>query len=227
MNVDDPVIKRRVRTRIARRRGALSGLILMLLGMWGALIPFIGPSFNFAYTPDTSSWIWTSSRGWLEVLPGVAATLGGLLVLVSSSRVMAVLGALLGAAAGAWFVVGQSLVPVLHTGDVGSPASDRAGVRVLETLAFFDGLGVLIVFFAAAAFGRLSVSSQADIRFAQRSVESEESEARALLQKTQSRENEPKVVTPASHGAHEDPASFRDEYEDSSQVAEGRSSQDA
>src|SRR5262249_27517549 len=55
--------------RVRRSRGALSGLLLMLLGIWGALIPFIGPYFNYAYTPDRA-WQATSGRMWLEVLPG-------------------------------------------------------------------------------------------------------------------------------------------------------------
>ena len=38
--------------RVPRSRGALSGVLLLLLGAWGALIPFIGPYFNYAYTPD-------------------------------------------------------------------------------------------------------------------------------------------------------------------------------
>ena len=34
-----------------RSRGAVSGLLLIILGVWGALIPFVGPYFHFAYTP--------------------------------------------------------------------------------------------------------------------------------------------------------------------------------
>ena len=64
-----------------RTRGAVTGLLLILLGAWGALIPFIGPIFNWAYTADPA-WTWTAAKGWLEVLPGVAAAVGGLLLLV-------------------------------------------------------------------------------------------------------------------------------------------------
>ena len=60
---------------IPRSRGAASGFLLILLGLWGALIPFVGPYFNFAYDPDTP-WTWTPGRGWLEVLPGVLTVLG-------------------------------------------------------------------------------------------------------------------------------------------------------
>ena len=40
--------------RVRRSRGALSGLLLVLLGIWGALIPFVGPYFHYAYTPRPS-----------------------------------------------------------------------------------------------------------------------------------------------------------------------------
>ena len=31
--------------RMRRSRGVVSGFVLMLLGLWGGLIPFIGPYF--------------------------------------------------------------------------------------------------------------------------------------------------------------------------------------
>ena len=57
------------RLQMPRSRGAASGFLLVLLGIWGALIPFVGPYFDFAFTPDRE-WTWTTARGWLEVLPG-------------------------------------------------------------------------------------------------------------------------------------------------------------
>jgi len=41
--------------------GRLSGVLLLILGAWGALIPFVGPHFNFAYTPD-QDWAWSTAR---------------------------------------------------------------------------------------------------------------------------------------------------------------------
>ncbi len=84
-----------------RSRGAVSGLLLVILGAWGALIPFVGPHFNFAYTPDRD-WAWSSARGWLEVAPGAATALGGLLLIVAGNRVAAMLGGWLAVLAGAW-----------------------------------------------------------------------------------------------------------------------------
>ncbi len=48
------------RMTIARSRGAASGFLLILLGIWGALIPFVGPYFDFAYSPD-QPWVWTDA----------------------------------------------------------------------------------------------------------------------------------------------------------------------
>jgi hypothetical protein len=150
------------RLAISRSRGALSGFLLILLGLWGALIPFVGPYFDFAYTPD-SPWTWTLGRGWLEVLPGAVAVIGGLLLLVSRNRATAMLGGWLAVAAGAWFVVGRALAAPLALGNVGSPVAVTDAKRVVLELAYFSGLGALVVFLAGLAVGRLSVRSVRDV----------------------------------------------------------------
>jgi hypothetical protein len=148
-----------------RSRGATSGFLLILLGAWGALVPFVGPYFNFAFTPD-QEWIWTNARGWLEVLPGAATALGGLLLLASANRVTAMLGGWLTVLAGAWFVVGRALAGPLGIGDAGAPVADTETKRVWLELTYFYGLGALLVFFGAIALGRLSVRSARDIAYA-------------------------------------------------------------
>ena len=147
--------------QMRRSRGAVSGFLLILLGLWGALIPFIGPYFHYAYTPDTA-WHYTTARLWLEILPGAAVFLGGFLLLIARTRHTALFGALLAAAAGAWFALGTTLSPLWnnHVPMGGSPASPHVYTRIMEELGFFYALGVVIVFIAAAAFGRiLSVPS--------------------------------------------------------------------
>lgn len=160
----------RIRTRggrlgMPRSRGAMSGFLLIVLGAWGALIPFVGTYLDFAFTPE-QAWTWTDARGWLEVLPGAVAVIGGLLLLVSANRATAMLGGWLAVAAGAWFVVGRALSGPLGIGDVGAPvAGTDAKVAALE-LAYFYGLGALIVFLGAVAVGRISVRSVRDVEFA-------------------------------------------------------------
>jgi hypothetical protein len=155
------VIKMAVSLRVQRSRGALSGVLLVLLGIWGAMIPFVGPYFHYAYTPD-SSWAYTAERMWLEILPGIAAILGGLVVLGSGHRAIAILGAWLAAVGGAWYAVGN-LVAVLWTTSaaVGTPVGGKHMV-LLEQVGFFTGLGVVIVFVAALALGRFTIVSARD-----------------------------------------------------------------
>lgn len=144
--------------RVPRSRGALSGTVLVLLGAWGALIPFIGPYFDYAYTPD-SPWVYTSARLWLEVVPGAATVVGGLILLGSANRALAAFGAWLAALAGAWFIIGPTLARLWASSgfpQIGSPVGDPLQ-RAIEQLGFFTGLGVVIVFFAALALGRLAV----------------------------------------------------------------------
>jgi len=147
--------------QMRRSRGAASGFLLVLLGAWGALIPFIGPYFHYAYTPD-ANWTYTTARLWLEILPGAAVFLGGILLMIATGRHIALFGATLAAAAGAWFTLGTTLSPLWnnHVTLGGSPASSTQFMRIMEQLGFFTALGVVVVFVAAAAFGRiLSVAS--------------------------------------------------------------------
>jgi len=143
--------------QMRRSRGAFSGFLLILLGLWGALIPLVGPYFHFAYTPDTA-WTYNTGRLWLEILPGAAVFLGGFLLIIATGRHIALFGAMLAAAAGAWFTLGPVLSPLWnnHVPMGGSPASSTVYMRIMEQLGFFSALGVVIVFIAAAALGRVA-----------------------------------------------------------------------
>jgi len=153
---------RTTRIRMPRSRGAVSGLLLVILGAWGALIPFVGPRFNFAYTPD-KEWVWTTARGWLEVLPGAAAVVGGLLLLVSANRASAVIGGWLAILAGAWFVIGGEVAPLLGIGPVGDPVAATDRKRALLEVSYFSGLGALIVLVGGIALARVSARLARDI----------------------------------------------------------------
>jgi hypothetical protein len=136
-------------------------LLLVLLGIWGALIPFVGPYFHYAYSPDRT-WDATAGRMWLEVLPGVVTLLGGVVVVISRLRLLAVLGAWLAAVGGAWFAVGGLVAkrwPSL--GAAGGPIGGTTRT-LLEQVGFFTGLGVVIVFLAALALGRFTVVAASD-----------------------------------------------------------------
>jgi hypothetical protein len=137
------------------------GLLLMLLGAWGALIPFVGPYFGYAFTPD-KTWTYTSGRLWLSVAPGAAAFVGGLLMLLTPR-----IGASLAALGGIWFVIGRPVIADAvksSTITAGSPVSTSGAtygpstMHFLENLGFFYGLGVVIVFVAALALGRAAAA---------------------------------------------------------------------
>ena len=145
-----------------RTRGAATGLLLILLGAWGALIPFIGPNINWAYTVDPA-WTWTAAKGWLEVFPGVAAAVGGLLLLVSGNRATAMFGGWLAVLAGAWFVVGRAFASTLAIGDVGQPVASTDLRRALLEVTYFTGLGALIVFLGGAVLARVAVRHARDV----------------------------------------------------------------
>jgi hypothetical protein len=144
--------------QMRRSRGAASGFLLVLLGIWGAIIPFIGPYFHYAFTPDTD-WTYTTARLWLEILPGAAVFLGGVLLMIATGRHIALFGATLAAAAGAWFALGTMLSPLWSTGAVtlgGTPVASTTLMRIMEQVGFFTGLGAVVILFAAMAIGRIS-----------------------------------------------------------------------
>lgn len=153
--------------RVPRTRGAASGILLVLLGAWGALVPFVGPHFNFAYTPN-STWTVTEGRLWLEVLPGAVVFLGGLILVAATSRAIGLWAGWLTAVAGAWFVVGPVVSKLWANGQTqaGAPVGGSTLRAVVEELAFFSGLGVVILFLAATALGRFSVIGVRDAEVA-------------------------------------------------------------
>ena len=142
-----------------KSRSIVLGVLLILLGAWGGLAPFVGPYFHFAYTPDTP-WHYTHARLWLEVLPAGAAVVGGILVLASPGRLLAVAGAILAVLAGGWFVVGTVVNEIWpHLGTPGVPAATTPTRIALEQLGLFTGLGLVIVLCAAVALGRAAATA--------------------------------------------------------------------
>src|SRR5262249_43191897 len=137
--------------RIARSTGAVSGALIALLGIWGALVPFVGPYFDYSFGINTS-WHYGADRLWLNVLPGVIAVLGGVLLLLARTRAAGVLAGWLAIVAGAWFAIGPavSLSWERGLGPIGAPLGDRTR-QMLELIGYFYGVGALGAVFAAFA----------------------------------------------------------------------------
>jgi hypothetical protein len=140
--------------RISRSTGALSGVLIVLLGIWGGIVPFVGPYFNYAFGSD-ATWHYTTDRFWLSILPAVVVIAGGLILIRSGHRVGGALGAWLAIAGGGWFVVGPAVSRVWeHSGvPIGHPLYGAVR-QMLELVGYFYGLGALIIGLAAFALGR-------------------------------------------------------------------------
>ena len=132
-----------------------AGLLILILGVWGGLAPFVGPYFHFALGPN-HSWTWTSGRFWLSVLPGVVAVIGGLLLLGAGPRPSGKLGALLALAAGIWFAIGPEVSLLWNASGAQGAAHGSKGVRVLEMLTYHTLLGAVMTALAGYALPGLA-----------------------------------------------------------------------
>jgi len=147
-------IRRTETRRLPRTTGALSGFLVILLGIWGALIPFVGPYFHYAFG-SYQTWHYTSERLWLCIVPGAVAAIGGLLLLRSSHRSSGLFGGWMALAAGAWFAIGPTVSLLWHHAGnpIGAPMGGHTR-QAIELLGYFQGLGVLIAALSAFAMGR-------------------------------------------------------------------------
>jgi hypothetical protein len=157
--------------RIPRTKGAISGFLIVLLGLWGGLIPFIGPYFDYAMHSD-QTWNWFSDRFWLEVLPAIVVVVGGLILMGGMRRASTMLGATIALAGGLWFIVGPNVSMLWNHGaiTVGPPIGSHNVTRMLEWIGFFYGVGALITLFSSYAMGFMAALPIVDERVVGRTV---------------------------------------------------------
>jgi hypothetical protein len=158
--------------QIPRSRGGLCGLLLILLGAWGAIVPFVGPYFSFAFTPD-QTWQYNSGRLYLSILPGAVAFIAGVAILVTRVRWVGIVAGVLAALAGGWFIFGAGVVDIVlgkTSISPGNPVASTGPVihsaqtwQFMEEIGFFTGVGALIILLGAIAIGRLSMLSAGDV----------------------------------------------------------------
>jgi hypothetical protein len=140
--------------RLPRTTGAVSGLLILVLGVWGGLIPFIGPYFHYAFG-GSQTWHYTTQRLWLDIVPGAVAVIGGFMLLTASTRTGGITAAWVAIAAGAWFIIGPVVALLWHHTlyAIGAPIGG-ATRQMIEWIGYFFGLGTVIVGLAAFAMGR-------------------------------------------------------------------------
>lgn len=171
---------------------AAVGTMLMLLGAWGALVPFVGPLFGYG-PPGVGAWHWSTTHLILSVAPGAALFVAGLMLLGTSPlrRGGAVRGLAgwLAVAAGAWFVLGTSVYPMFFTPTVSSamPFTGATGGAVgsssqvgafLNWLGWYAGVGVVGAVLGGVALTLSSHRAAVRLGWMSRPVEDEEIDLR-------------------------------------------------
>ncbi len=141
------------------RRVKIAAVIVGVVGIWGAVIPFVGPSFGYGMG-NSQAWEWSESRLTLHLAPGVVAVMGAGL-LMGARRSGQLFGALLGVAGGAWFVIAPSLHPLWAGGMSGMSMDGSALSGALSALGYHYGTGAIIAIAAAYAVGALNPSKSA------------------------------------------------------------------
>jgi len=109
---------REVKWRSRSVRLFVAGLLALLAGGWGAIVPFVGPTFGFS-ADGSSSWYWNLSHALLALIPGAVGCAVGLSLMgysMSRRRTLFGLGliGLLAVASGAWLAIGPLAWPVLY-----------------------------------------------------------------------------------------------------------------
>lgn len=153
---------------IPSRRGTGAGALLVLLGIWGGIIPFIGPLFDYRMD-SLGAWEMSWDRLLLNILPGIAVLLGGIMLIIAADRISASAATWLALAGGAWFLIGPS-ASLLWGSSVDASVGTGSNVeRFLVQLGYFYGLGAVIVALAAGSWARVMVRTARDSRLLERS----------------------------------------------------------
>jgi hypothetical protein len=123
------------------------GLVTMLLGAWGAVVAYGGPTYGYG-PRGAHSWSWTTPHLVLNLIPGAVAFAAGLLTMLDRSITGAVsrFCGLLAFGAGAWFVLARTVYPIFY----GTAAPDYGATghghlaSFVTTLGYGLGVGVAL-----------------------------------------------------------------------------------
>lgn len=150
---------RRDRLRHARRSSApsieMAGVLIVLLGAWGGIAPFVGPTFGMD-GEGSVAWQWNLTHALVNLAPGAAAVFAGLLVMGAGRALSGAgrlaLGGLLAALCGAWLVVAPVAWPALeHMTALGAAPPVR---ELAYWVGYALGPGGLLLALGAFVLGR-------------------------------------------------------------------------
>lgn len=135
------------------------GLLIVLLGAWGGIVPYVGPRFNYPFPAgsDTPAWHWSHLAWQLSLAPGIAAIVGGMILLglLGATRAAPATGALVGLLAGTWFVVGDQFSRLWTSPPPQGTGSDW--MVIATNIGYYEGAGLAIVALATLALGLLAL----------------------------------------------------------------------
>lgn len=136
----------------------LMGGIIAMVGLWAALVPFVGPTFGYPMPPgaDVPAWEWTASHFQRHVLPGVAAIIAGAL-LWHHRRSIALGAAGLALAAGVWMIISPFVPRAWLDGGMGGMGGGEpsTALQIITPLGYHHLPGIITAGLAAFALGLL------------------------------------------------------------------------
>jgi hypothetical protein len=131
----------------------LTGVLLVVLGAWAAIVPYIGPLFGYRMD-GTSAWTWTAGHWELNLVAGAVVLLGGL-ILLSGTRLSAAAGGWLAILGGGWLIVGPLFASMwLPAGEAQTRVASGSLSDAVQPLGYHYGTGLIIVLLGAWALGR-------------------------------------------------------------------------
>jgi hypothetical protein len=144
------------RAVVAPLGASLAGTLAMLVGAWGAICVFVGPTFGYRPT-SYNAWEWTTQNWLLHLVPGAVGFVAGIMVIEETRRRKVGAGGTLGIpalllmAAGIWFVIGPAVWPTFESGPAFATGVS-AGTAALNVIGSSLGPGLLLAILGGMAW---------------------------------------------------------------------------
>lgn len=145
-----------------------AGVVTLVAGAWGGIVPFAGPGVGFAPAHATA-WHWNLADALQSALPGTVAVLCGLLMLLAlvrvrrgAGRALLVPAGILALAAGAWMVLAPWAFPLV--GGIQPLPRVTTTAELWRLLGYHLGPGVVLV--ASGMAAALLGNQHRTVRFA-------------------------------------------------------------